>query len=589
MPHTDTSAQNTPTGGELSAEHLPVLSVVVPTHNVRDWVGETLTTISEQQLDGLEIIVVDDHSSDGTREVVAAWADSDPRIRLIDAIDFGGANARNLGVQHARGRFLAFCDGDDLVPPGAYKAMVDSLESSGSDIVFGDYLKFSTMKTWRPTDRWSAYAEQRVGVSLREHPSLIRGRACWNKVFRRDFWDSTGASFPEVARSNDIVPMMTTYLAAGSIDVIEDVVYLYRARPGASSMTAKARSAIALVSYLEQELTCASLVSTDGDHGLLSMFGGLFFEADGWKHLNEFLATGDGDPELDARITELLTQIRERLPEFRFGRLSPIQRAIFNLVSAGKVRAASAFVRATSVDRVQDAESLEMWREVFRSLDNVPETNAVVRASIPALAYAVRSPDMDISELIAVVRIAAQVAVTDPWQPLDRIPELSQVLEVSDERLRDRIESTRSAGHRLEAVALHRGHVTVFGSSALPGLRLRLRAGSRSLPSRPISVRPASDSTAERFAWSAEVTASGLRPGSRAYLVAESPLENGGSLQVELPRSTQVSAEYDRFGSFDVGRTGDGALWIERRHHWTVRGARRASKNLLSRLQRRAD
>jgi hypothetical protein len=408
-------------------------------------------------------------------------------------------------------------------------------------------------------------------------------------VFRRDFWDSSGASFPEVARSNDIVPMMTTYLAAGSIDVVDDVVYLYRARPGASSMTAKSRSAIALVSYLEQELACASMVSTDGDHGILSMFAGLFFEADGWKHLNEFLATGDGDPELDARIAELLGEIRKRLPEFRFGRLSPIQRAVFNLVSAGKVRAASAFVRATAEGELQHAEALEMWREVFGSLGDVPESHAVVRASIPALADAVRSPDVDISELIAVVRIAARAAATDPWQPLDRVPELSHAVEASDQRLRDRIESTRSAGHRLEAVALHRGHVTVFGSSAVPGLRLRLRAGSRSLPTRPISVRPASDDAAERFAWSAEVTANGLRPGSRAYLVAESPLENGGALQVELPRSTQVSAEYDRFGSFDVGRTGDGALWIERRHHWTIRGARRARTNLLNRLQRRSD
>ena len=164
MPHTDTSAQNSPSESAPSVEQAPVLSVVVPTHNVRDWIGETLATLADQHLDGVEIIVVDDHSIDGTREIVLTWANSDARIRLIDATEFGGANARNLGVHHARGRYLAFCDGDDLVPPGAYKAMVDSLESSGSDIVFGDYLKFSTMKTWRPTDRWSAYAEQRVAV-----------------------------------------------------------------------------------------------------------------------------------------------------------------------------------------------------------------------------------------------------------------------------------------------------------------------------------------------------------------------------------------------------------------------------------------
>ena len=407
-------------------------------------------------------------------------------------------------------------------------------------------------------------------------------------MFRRDFWDSTGASFPEVARSNDIVPMMTTYLAAGSIDVVDDVVYLYRARPGASSMTAKSRSSIALVSYLEQELACASLVSTDGDHGIVSMFAGLFFEADGWKHLNEFLATGDGDPELDARIAELLSEIRKRLPDFRFGRLSPIQRAVFNLVSAGKVRAASAFVRATA-EGAHNGEALEMWRDVLGSLDDIPESHAVVRASIPALADAVRNPDVDISDLLAVVRIAARAAVTDPWQPLDRVPELSHAFEAPDEHLRDRIESTRSAGHRLEAVALHRGHVTVFGSSAVPGLRLRLRAGSDR--SRPVRYRSGRRPT-PRLSGSPGPPKSQRTVFGPALVRTSSPSplwRTAEHCRSNSRESTQVSAEYDRFGSFDVGRTGDGALWIERRYHWTIRGARRARTNLLSRLQRRSD
>ncbi|MFF2390810.1 glycosyltransferase family 2 protein [Agromyces sp. NPDC058104] len=299
----------------LVAEHTsapPLLSVIVPSHNVWPWISETMQTILGQDLRDLEVIVVDDHSTDGTREILAGFQSRDERVAVIDATEFGGAAARNLGLQHASGRYLAFCDADDLVPRGAYHALVNSLEASGSEIAFGDFLKFSPTATWRPTSGWPAFAQPRVGFTLIEQPSIIRGRAVWNKVFRRDFWERVDIRFPESARSNDIVPMLTSYLAAQSFDLVDEIVYLYRERPGGSSMTSRARSSVSLRAYLEQELSCAELVAGQGDHGVSSVFAGVFREADGWKHLAEHLSAPERESDDDLEIGRLLDEIIRR-------------------------------------------------------------------------------------------------------------------------------------------------------------------------------------------------------------------------------------------------------------------------------------
>lgn len=268
----------------------PELTVVVPTHGVGLWVGELLSSIlGDQEGVDLEVVVVDDASSDDTWEVVSAVAARDPRVRPYHATGAGGAQARNQGVELARGTYLAFADGDDVVPRGAYAAMLESLRTSGSDMAVGRFLKFWPSRVWRPADAWPAFDEARTGVTLAEQPSLVRNRACWNRVFRKDFWDAQGITFPSVPRSNDIVPMAKALTGAASIDVVRDHVYLYRARPGATSMTSKAASLAGLTSYLEQEEACARLIAAVGSPRLTAEYRSLFLRSDGWVHVRDYL------------------------------------------------------------------------------------------------------------------------------------------------------------------------------------------------------------------------------------------------------------------------------------------------------------
>ncbi|WP_430592364.1 glycosyltransferase [Humidisolicoccus flavus] len=313
----------------------PRVSIIVPAHNVEPWIDECLSSLSTQTERSIEIIVVDDHSKDGTRDRILAAVARDPRIRLIDAEERGGANARNLGMSHARGEYFAFADGDDLVPREAIAALLHSAEHSGSELVLGKFVKFYTSSIWRPTQNWEAFNSPKTAVSLGDHPSLIRGRACWNKLYHRSLVERAQIKFPEVPRSNDIVPVVTALTNARAIDVIEQVVYLYRDRPGPNSMTSQAVGLKSVHSYLTQELECRTLVDAYGSRALSEEFSRMFVHSDGLVHFRNALEktatapSSKDDAQYASAIADLLFEFLSSCSEATFEGLKPRPAAVY--------------------------------------------------------------------------------------------------------------------------------------------------------------------------------------------------------------------------------------------------------------------
>ncbi len=109
----------------------PLVSAVVPAFNAEATIRATLDSILAQTFAGLEVIVVDDGSTDATVDVVRQI--EDPRVRLVEQPNGGAAAARNLGIHHARGDWVAFLDSDDLWLPHKLERQLEELEASGMD------------------------------------------------------------------------------------------------------------------------------------------------------------------------------------------------------------------------------------------------------------------------------------------------------------------------------------------------------------------------------------------------------------------------------------------------------------------------
>jgi len=328
--------------GSAHDDTAPLLSVVIPTHNVRPWLRQALDSVLRQQLD-LEVIVVDDRSGDGTIDAARAAAERDERVRVVTSAGAGGGSARNTGAELARGRYLIFADGDDLIPDGAYAALVSSLEASGSDMAVGDYIKFRAVDTWRPTAAMPAFAQPARGITLADAPTLLFSRPCWNRAFRRDFWQTSGIRFPDVPRSNDIVPMVRALVGASSIDIVEDVVYVYRERPGSGSMTARAGAATSLVSYLTQETECAELVRASGDAALEAVFAEVVWDRDAFVAVNRYLLAWESPSEGDEVIASHLNALLDMVPAP--DGVDPLRRLALTLAADGAFAAGHAVAR----------------------------------------------------------------------------------------------------------------------------------------------------------------------------------------------------------------------------------------------------
>lgn len=122
----------------------PLVSVVVPAHNSEAYIRDALSSLLDQTLGDFEIVVVDDASTDATGPIVKAYADRDPRIRLISRSTASGrpACARNEGLRAARGRYIALLDGDDIAIPTRLASAVEAMETTGAQFAFADYRRF---------------------------------------------------------------------------------------------------------------------------------------------------------------------------------------------------------------------------------------------------------------------------------------------------------------------------------------------------------------------------------------------------------------------------------------------------------------
>jgi CDP-glycerol glycerophosphotransferase len=214
----------------------PLLSVVVPVHDVEDYVEEALRSILAQDHRRLEVVVVDDGSTDRSGEIADRIAAGDDRVRVVHTDNHGLGAARNEGVRHTSGDLLAFADSDDVVPPSSYSMMAAHVRRTRADLVTGDVARLED-GTVRPLPWVSRlHAEDRV-VTIDEVPALMGDVFAWNKVFRREFWDSAGLSWPEGTRYEDQPTSTTAFLRASRIAVTSRVVYHWRLRTDGSSIT----------------------------------------------------------------------------------------------------------------------------------------------------------------------------------------------------------------------------------------------------------------------------------------------------------------------------------------------------------------
>ena len=213
----------------------PELTVVMPVYNVAEYLPDALDSVLTQTLHNLEVIAVDDGSTDNSLEVLRGYERRDPRVRVLTQPNSGQGPARNLAVGQARGEFLTFVDSDDTVPPRAFAHMVGTLRRSGSDFCVGSVRRFKHNEYMRTVWARTVHASDRLGTTLEEFPNAMQDIIACNRLFRTAFWRERVGDFRGHIAYEDHVPMLTAYVRAEKFDILHQVTYNWRIRENLTS------------------------------------------------------------------------------------------------------------------------------------------------------------------------------------------------------------------------------------------------------------------------------------------------------------------------------------------------------------------
>ncbi len=215
----------------------PRLSIIVPFYNVERYIADCLNSLAQQTFGDFEAIMVDDGSSDASVEAARSYAAHDSRFRLVTQENQGLGPARNTGVKHAQGDYLAFVDSDDLVPRHAYEIMIRSLDRTSSSLAAGNARRFNNTSGVRQSYvHGLIFGEDRPATHVFENHAIALDRMVWNKVYRRTFWDQSHYEFPPI-RYEDYPITLGAHIDAITVDCIAAPVYYWRERESGESIT----------------------------------------------------------------------------------------------------------------------------------------------------------------------------------------------------------------------------------------------------------------------------------------------------------------------------------------------------------------
>ena len=221
-------------GASMSSENIKV-TVVMPVYNAYDYLRPALDSIICQTFTELELICVDDGSTDHSLHILREYQDKDSRVRIITQTNAGPSIARNKGLDRARGEFIIFLDADDFVEPTLIEKLYNKAVADNLDIVISKYDVYNDKKA-----RFEGVIKCDHGeifdsgetVSKSSHPDEIlqcTTTYVWNKLFRLSFLREKGLSFdPELRVFEDAYFIVTSLSLASAVGKVHEILVHHR-------------------------------------------------------------------------------------------------------------------------------------------------------------------------------------------------------------------------------------------------------------------------------------------------------------------------------------------------------------------------
>lgn len=222
------------------------VSVVIPVYNGGACLAQCLDSVRAQTLRDIEVICVDDGSTDETPAILARYAAQDPRFQVVRQENAGPGAARNTGLAQAAGEYLIFLDADDRFEPDFLEVMVARARETGADVTVCPSVEFDHATGRERDGAWMLKAGLVPGgvftpAQAADHLFQFTYGWPWDKLYRRAFIVEAGLSYPPLPNSEDLVFVFQSLALAGQIALVDKPLVAHRMGRGGSVSNSRHR------------------------------------------------------------------------------------------------------------------------------------------------------------------------------------------------------------------------------------------------------------------------------------------------------------------------------------------------------------
>lgn len=219
---------------------MPLISVIVPVYNVENYIGECLESIISQSLNDIEIICVNDGSTDSSLKILEQYANADARIIVISQDNKGLSEARNVGIEVATGKYICFVDGDDIISSGALESIKSTIDENVDIQIIAYETAELLYENGLPRDK----NKDLYYMVKKDYPGIKLGRdlfveliengdfveSAWLLAINRTWLNEHNIRFVPEAYFEDSAFSLECYFQAERMIHIKERIYIYRIR-----------------------------------------------------------------------------------------------------------------------------------------------------------------------------------------------------------------------------------------------------------------------------------------------------------------------------------------------------------------------
>lgn len=215
------------------------ITVIVPIYNVEEYLNDSINSIVNQTYKNLEIILVNDGSTDNSKNICEAYRDKYENIILINKENGGLSDSRNAGLEVATGKYIMFVDSDDTLYNNSCEVMYNAITSKKANFVTANYINMDDDGTvWKiPIFDIQKYKNFKLDINDYRDSFFVMNSSVCNKIFDKQFIDENNFRFKVGIPAEDAVFTTLAFIKSDNVWYIPDIMYKYRQRKNNNSIS----------------------------------------------------------------------------------------------------------------------------------------------------------------------------------------------------------------------------------------------------------------------------------------------------------------------------------------------------------------